>query len=219
MSRAFRWNAMQKFLFALWAMFTLVLLFVVVLLIREIALNGRNPMGAFEVAEESNESPAPAASRTSSLGEREIQLYFAAADGHALAPEKRRLPFSESTVENCKTVLGALIAGPQSAEIAPILNPATTIRAAFLRPDGELVINFSRELKEGSRHSSATLETLMVQGVVQTVAQNALQNPREPQVRRVRFLIDNELPSEAFPAHIDLSEPVAPDSQWLMAQH
>lgn len=219
MSRAFRFTVVQKLFFAIWAMFTLVLLFVVALLIREIALNGRDPMEAFEVGDESAVPPAPVSSRSSSLGEREIQLYFAAADGQSLAPEKRVLPFSESTVENCKTVLMALIAGPQGTDVAPIVSSTAGVRAVFLRPDGELVINFSRELKENTRHSSATLEALMVQGIVQTLAQNALQNPREPQVRRVRFLIDNEVPTEAFPAHLDLSEPVSPDGQWLMARH
>ena len=35
----------------------------------------------------------------------------------------------------------------------------------------------------------------------------------------IRFLIEDAPPSEAFPAHIDLAEPVAPDAHWLTAQN
>jgi hypothetical protein len=83
-----------------------------------------------------------------------------------------------------------------------------------------MVINFSRELQsEHARFSSATLESLMVQGIVQTVAQSAVHEGEAPRISRVRFLIEDAPPSEAFPAHIDLAEPVAPDAQWLTAQN
>lgn len=219
MSSAFRQSVVQKFLLALWAMGTLVLLFIVFLLIREIARSGRDPMAAFQASDAPAVAQEPAQNRTASLGFREIQLYFASADGRSLAPEKREIEFTESTVENCKMVLAALIEGPRSGG-APILPPDAAVKSLFLRSDGELVINFSRALQaRHTRFSGATLETLMVQGVVQTLSQNALQNPRDPQVRRVRFLIAENPPTEAFPAHIDLSEPVAPDAQWLTAQY
>lgn len=220
MNSEFRKSVLHKLLLAIWAMGTLVLLFVVILLIREIATSGRDPMEAFQASD----APAagaeePAQRRTASLGNREIQLYFASPDGRSLTPEKRDISFTESTADNCKTVLAALIEGPRSGG-APILPPDVTVRSLFLRPDGELVISFSRVLQaKHTRFSSATLETLMAQGVVQTLSQSALQNPREAQVRRVRFLIEGRVPTAAFPSHIDLSEPVAPDGQWLTAQY
>lgn len=199
-------------------MVTLVLLFVVILLIREIAMNDRDPLGAFQLSEAPPENVQPVSTRTSSLGPREIQLYFSAPDGHYLAPEKREVEYSESTVENCKTVLNALIEGPRT-ELRPIVHSSVKVKSMFLLTHGELVINFSRELQsEHTRFSSATLESLMVQGIVQTLSQTSLQNTRDPKVRRVRFLIEDATPTEAFPAHIDLSEPVAPDGQWLTAQ-
>lgn len=218
MSRNFRLSVMQKFVLSLWAMGTLVLLFVVVLLVREIAANGRDPIGAFELTEEEQAQRAPA-SRTTSVGTREVLLYFSAPDGRSLVTEKRVLAFSNSTVENCKTVLTALIEGPQTGS-SPILPNTVKVKSLFLLEGGEMVINFSRELQsEHARFSSATLESLMVQGIVQTVAQSAVHEGEAPRISRVRFLIEDAPPSEAFPAHIDLAEPVAPDAQWLTAQN
>ncbi len=219
MSSRFRWSVTQKLMLSLWALATLVLLFIVALLIREIATSGRDPMNAFQPNEAPVEPVAPVQGRASSIGPREVQLFFASSDGRSLFPEKRSLPFSESVVDNCRTVLEALIAGP-GAGASPILPASVSVKSLFLRPDGELVINFSRELQsEHTRSSSAILEGLMVQGVVQTLSQNALQNARDPKIRRVRFLIENGVPTEAFPSHIDLSDPVAPDGQWLTAQY
>lgn len=218
MSRNFRLTVMQKLVLSLWAMGTLVLLFLVVLLVREIAANGRDPIGAFELTEE-EQVQRPPTSRTTSLGTREVLLYFSAPDGHSLATEKRVLPFSNSTVENCKTVLTALIEGPQTGA-NPILPKTVKVKSLFLLENGEMVINFSRELQsEHARFSSATLESMMVQGIAHTVAQSALHEGQTPRVHRVRFLIEDAPPSEAFPAHIDLAEPVAPDTHWLTAQN
>lgn len=218
MSRNFRLTVLQKLALSIWAMGTLVLLFVVVLLVREIAANGRDPIGAFELTEEEQAQRAPT-SRTTSVGTREVLLYFSAPDGRSLVTEKRVLAFSNSTVENCKTVLTALIEGPQTGT-SPILPKTVKVKSLFLLEGGEMVINFSRELQsEHARFSSATLESLMVQGIVQTVAQSAVQEGEAPRINRVRFLIEDAPPSEAFPAHIDLAEPVAPDVQWLTAQN
>ena len=218
MSRNFRMTVIQKFVLSLWAIGTLILLFVVALLVREIAANGRDPIGAFQLAEEPEAERAPAA-RTTSVGTREVSLYFSAPDGRSLTTEKRVLAFSNATVENCKAVLNALIEGPQTGG-SPILPKTVKVKSLFLLEGGELVINFSRELQsEHARFSSAALESLMVQGIVQSVAQAAVHEGEGPRVSRVRFLIEDAPPTEAFPAHIDLDEPVAPDAHWLTAQN
>lgn len=218
MSHQYRWTAIQKFMMSLWAIATLVLLFLVILLVREIASSGRDPMGALEVAETVEGEPV-ASPRTSSLGTREVQLFFAAADGQSLAPEARVLPFSESVVENCRTVIGALIEGPRTG-LTAVLPPTARLKSAFLLDQGELVVNFSRELQtDHPRSTSAAMESLLVQGIVQSVAQTALDGGDAKKVRRVRFLIDDAPPTEAFPAHIDLGEPIAPDPRWLAARN
>ncbi len=219
MSYTFRKNVLRSLFLSFWAMATLILVFVVILLIRDIASNGRDPLGAFSIAEEEQPQPQRTApSRNTLTGEREVQLFFGANDGRHLLAESRQLPTGDSTVENCRTALEALIKGPLTDGTA-ILPPTVNVKALYLLPHGELVINFSRELQaEYTRSDSAAAEALFVQGVVHTVIQSSLQNNLDPNVRKVRILVEDAPPTEAFPAHIDLSEPVAPDVQWLPAR-
>lgn len=220
MSNRFRRNATRSFFMSLWAAVTLILLIMVVLLVREIADNGRNPIEAFSIEQGETAAPStiPAPDRTLSTGARAVQLFFASQDGRFLVPEPRSLPLTESTLENCRVALDALIKGPGQGG-TPILPPLVTVKAIYLLPQGELVINFSRELQsEYARLSSATVESLFAQGVAHTVAQAALQNSLDPKVRKVRILVEDAPPTEAFPAHIDLSEPIAPEAQWLATE-
>jgi len=219
MSNTFRKNVVRSLFLSLWAMATLILVFMVILLIRDVASNGRDPLAAFTVAEEETPQPQRSApSRNTLTGEREVQLYFGANDGLRLLPESRQLPTGDSTVENCRTALEALIKGPLNDGTA-ILPPTVNVKALYLLSHGELVINFSRELQaEYTRTDSAAAEALFVQGVVHTLIQPALQNNLDPNVRKVRILVEDAPPTEAFPAHIDLSEPVTPDVQWLPAR-
>ena len=216
-SSRFRKNALRTLFMSAWAMVTLVLLFMVVLLVQEIAKSGGDPLDALTLVapEDARTAPRATANRSASTGSRNIELYFASPDGEALQIETRAIATTESTVENCRAALDALIKGPQS-EAAPVLPPSASVKALYLLPEGELVVNFSRELQsEYGRLSSAALESLLAQGVAHTVAQAALQNAMDPKVRKVRILIEDAPPTEAFPAHIDLGAPVAPDSQWL----
>jgi hypothetical protein len=219
MSTRFRKNVLQSLFLSVWAMITLVLLAMVVLLVREIMDHGRDPLGALALAPDTEAAPTarPAADRAAATGTRTVNLYFAGPEGRYLQAEPRSIMITESTVENCRAVLTALLKGPQS-EAAPILPPSATIKALYLLPQGELVVNFSRELQtEYGRLGSAALEGLLVQGIAHTVTQPELQNTMDPNVRKVRLLIEDATPTEAFPAHIDVSEPVTPDGQWLAA--
>ncbi|MCF6286618.1 MAG: GerMN domain-containing protein [Candidatus Hydrogenedentes bacterium] len=219
MSQAFRHNIVRSLFLSLWAMATLILLAMVILLVREIARNGGAPQDAFALPEqENNTSVPPAADRAAPTGTRAVQLFFGSGDDLQLLPETRNITTSGSTVENCRAALDALIKGPQSGG-TPILPPTAKIKALFLLPHGELVINFSREVQaEHARLSSASMESLLVQGIAHTITQQSLQNIQDPKVRKVRILVEDAAPTEIFPAHIDISEPVAPDAQWLSAQ-
>lgn len=196
---------------SLWAMATLVLIFCVGLLVYEMVQQGQEPLrlglGKAPV-------PLPATADQDSVTTRRVQLYFANPASTVLQSESRRIQFSEYTVENCRQVLQALIEGPRES-LTPILPPATKIRGIYLLADGELVIDFSRELEAGQIRS-ATAEFLMVQGIVASITQQALAGRRGPRVHRVRFLFEGSPSQDTFPSHIDLSEPVAPDKSWTL---
>ena len=127
------------------------------------------------------------------------------------------MEFSDSTQENCRAALALLIAGPEKNN-TPIFPPQVQLRALYLPDNGELVLDFSRDLiASGARFKSASFESLLVYGVVNTLCQPALQAKGGATVRQVRFLFEGAPPQEGFPAHIDLGGPIRPDETWLAA--
>ena len=90
------------------------------------------------------------------------------------------------------------------------------MRSLYLLEGGELVMDFSIQLElEARKRKSASLEALMVYGIANTLTQPDVKGADEPAVSTVRFLIEGSAPRESFPAHVDLSGPVAPDTGWL----
>ncbi|MFM1919336.1 MAG: hypothetical protein RLZZ303_970 [Candidatus Hydrogenedentota bacterium] len=214
MASPWKTNIVRNFALSLWGLITLVLIFTVLLLLNEMLRSGQDPLDSLRAQPEATARPQTARPATT-VGEREVQLFYADDTGSHLAPQPRTLEFTDSTVENCRRVLEALLLGPTGGGSA-VISPSVRVRALYLMDNGELVIDFSREfLSEQTRLKSASLESLMVQGVVNTLTQGPLQTKGEPAIRRVRFLVEGSAPPESFPAHIDLAEPVEPDSLWL----
>jgi len=200
----------RKVFFALWAMFTLILLFTVILLTSELVSLGRNPLTLPEVLPE---PVTPAADSSPEIEPRDVILYFASADARQLVGDPRRVPYSERTVENCRTALKALIAGP-STPLHTLLPETTDIRGMWLMENGELVVDFSSQLQADTR-KSVSEESLLVYSVVNTLTQPALRGPDNEPVKSVRFLIGGLPPTSLYPAHLDLTGAIAPDSQWI----
>ncbi|HIO70102.1 MAG TPA: hypothetical protein EYG58_06095 [Nitrospirales bacterium] len=124
-------------------------------------------------------------------------------------PELHRLQLTPSTVENCRTAISYLIDGPYLPALAPILSNKTRIRAMYLMENGELIVDFSRDLEAG-HIKSASAEMLMVDGVVKTLVQLALKGQNDLSVKSVRFLFEGSAYQQSFPTHIDLTDPVRP---------
>jgi spore germination protein GerM len=197
-------------------MVTVILFFSVVLLVASMLKRGEDPLAAVEIKKP---EPGPTAASESMNPEptREVMLYFAQPDALRLAPEPASIPITESTVENCRRALEAVIQGPRSA-LAPIVPPSARIRGLYMLENGELVADFSIELElDLKKRSSASLEALMIYGIVTALAQPAVQGTPDTPVKSVRFLIEGQPPRETCPAHVDVSEPVAPNPEWLAA--
>lgn len=211
----------RQALLAVWAMATVVLALCVILLAREMTQRGHNPFTLPKAPAPSSSAQADKAAADgtrSAEGGRspgDITLYFASSDGRVLEPEVRRFERSAFTAANCRAALDALIAGPQTP-LTPILPSSAKVRAVYLLADGELVVDFARELVEALPRSAST-EILMAYGVVNTLTQPALQGDQEPAVRVVRFLVEGSAPEEAFETHLDFSGPIAPNPRWISA--
>lgn len=210
-----RRDVLSRFALAVWGLFTLILLFSVILLVNQMIQQGEDPLDSLRTATGEPQAPAPPSgeARVASFGEREFPLYFAAPDGTGLRAARGSIEFTESTIENCRHALAALAAGPGEG-FTPVMPPETTVRALYLIEGGELVVDFSRELLT-PQAKSAGMEALFVYSVVQTLTQPALLAEGAPPIQRVRFLVEGAAPPESFPAHFDLSTPVAPDRRWI----
>jgi len=199
----------RKVLLALWAMATLVLLFTVVLLTSELIRLGHNPLTLPEVLPEPVASVAPPESSTES---QDVTLYFATADARQLIGETRSLSHTKSTVENCRTALDALVEGPLPP-LHALIPKSVDVRGMWLLDNGELVVDFTYPLQDARK--SVSEEALLVYSVVDTLVQPALQGSDKKLVRSVRFLIGGLPPTHLYPAHLDLSGAIAPDTQWI----
>lgn len=214
---AYRTGIFKRVLLSIWALATLVLLFSLALLINELFKAGEDPLAMLQPRQTADERKPVQRPSSVLLGSREITLYFATEDGQGLGSERRRIDITASAVDNCRSALRELIAGPSRLHF-PVLAPSTKVRALYLLENGELVIDFSGDLQpDNAAMRGAGIEALMAYAVVNTLTQPELRGEEKTGVKTVRFLIEGSPPQESFPAHIDLSEPAGPDPQWILA--
>ncbi|MCC6153366.1 MAG: GerMN domain-containing protein [Candidatus Hydrogenedentes bacterium] len=197
---------------AAWAMFTLILVFCVLLLASELMKSGRSPLDLSQVSEKENAVIAQGPSSSSQL--TNIPIYVVSADGAALVQESRNIPFGENTVDNCRAALDELKKPSQNIGCTPVLPPIAEYNALFLMQGGELVIDFKLTW-QNAVPKSASGEAMMVYGVVNTLTQRELKGANSEQVRTVRFLFEGRAPENLFPVHLDLANPITPDPQWI----
>ena len=204
---------------AVWAMATLILCFVIAMLVNEMLRNGQSPLASFQnptTAEDNAAAARPLAAGPA--GAKEIQLFFSADNGQGLAAEPSTIEFTGSTVENCRRAVAGLIGGPRQTGFAPILPTNARLRGLYLLDSGDLVVDFSSEVALAhARLKSAGVEGMLVCGIVTTVTQPALRGQDKAEVKRVRFLVEGAPPTDGFPSHIDLSQPIVPDPGWIQA--
>lgn len=207
-------DAVRQLFMAVWGLGTVVLLFVVILLVGQMMKTGQDPFDPIR-EKRSPEAQQAAPRTTASMGQHPVQLYFGDGEGRSLVVEERVMDFSDSTQENCRQALNLLMAGAGNGHTS-IFPAQVRLNALYLLESGELVLDFSRDLiAAGSRFKSASFESLLVYGVVNTLTQKSLQAKGSPPVREVRFLFEGSPPQEGFPAHIDLKYPVQPDTAWF----
>lgn len=212
MNAAERQQFFQRALLIAWGMMTLVLVFCIVFLVAQMISQGKSPLD-LAILEGAGIPQDDSSDIDAGVRSVDVTLYFAASDGRRLMPETRRLDYDTSLIQNCRKVLAALVDGPRDI-LHPIMSRSTKVRGVYLLDGGELVVDFSREL-ELDHPRSASAELLFVYGVVNTLTQDALAQYSRESIKKVRFVFEGSPPTDSFPSHIDLSDPVWPDPQWL----
>lgn len=199
-------------LFSIWGLVTLILVFTVSLLMYEMYEQGQTPLamtlGSDGAAQHVSSSSSPVETSY------EVDIYFASKSMSIVSAETHRLDLGGSTVENCRAAMTHLIDGPNLPTLAPIVSNKTRIRGMYLMENGELVVDFSRDLEAG-HIKSASAEMLMVDGIVSTLFQPILKGAQDLPVKSIRFLFEGSPYQQSFPAHIDLSDPVRPKPKEL----
>ncbi len=214
MSESREHRFVRQALHTLWGMATLTLLFMVALLIYTMSEQGRNPLPQPTPQTAGQASEQAAAVEISE--KRQVALYFADASGNRIEPEAREFELGPYTQDNCRLAMEALIGGPRGAR-TPIIPTTVKIRSVYLEEHGELVVDFSAELRyDPTRPKSAAAEALMAYGIVNTLMQPALCGT-QGEVKQVRFLFQGLPLDDSFPEHLDLSGPLTPVPQWSSA--
>lgn len=196
--------------YSMWGVLTLVLLFAVTFLFFRLAQRERDLEAVAPLIESRGFTPR--------AGDGEdlprVRLFFAHPSELRLVGEDRALALTESTRENCRAAVQALVDGPATAS-APTLPPVAQVRAVYLMDSGELILDFSRAI-DVPEMRSAGAEWLMVQSIAHTLTQPSLQGATDRAVTSIRILYEGSPTDQgSFPGHILLSQPVRPDIRLL----
>lgn len=178
-----------------WAVFLLISAVAGAVLLQRLGFEGRESL-----------RPVSLPGFTAPAG-RDVTLYFADPRWTQLVPEVRRLPAGLDAVQVLGALVEALSEGPREEAGAPVLPRGARLRGAYLGADGLAVIDFEPGLADYAP-GGASGELLTVYALVHTLAENV------PGVRSVQVLVGGE-ERETLAGHVKISEPLAPDPQWL----
>jgi len=203
-------DVMRTAFYSMWGVLTLVLLFAVTFLFMRLSQRERDLQSVAPLIE--TRGAVSQAVPGSDLPT--VRLFFAHPAELRLVGEDRPLALTNSTRENCRAAVQALIEGPASAS-APTLPAVAQVRAIYLLDSGELILDFSRAI-DVPEMRSAGAEWMMVQSLAHTLTQPGLQGATDRAVTSIRILYEGS-PAEqgSFPGHILLSGTVRPDARLL----
>jgi hypothetical protein len=134
---------------------------------------------------------------------RPVTLYYESPETALLAPERREVALPENPAGAMPVVLRELLKGSANAAVPRLLPPDTVLRAAYLLPDGTVLVDLGGPTLTAGWGTGTHQELMAIYSVVQTVVTNF------PEARRVRLLL-NGTPSETLGGHVALGRPLGP---------
>lgn len=138
-----------------------------------------------------------------------VTVYFPAAGGEGLVGETREIFQTAAPGDRAKQVIADLIEGPLTEGALRALPAGTQLRQVYvIDAEGVAWLDFTAELKE-SLSGGSLQELLTVYAIVNSVVLNV------PEIQRVGFLINGQ-PTESLGGHMDLSQPLPAERDWLL---
>ncbi len=142
-------------------------------------------------------SPLESAGPTQ-LKKSAVHLYFADRDYYYLMSEQRVLSHSGDAVDYARSIVEALIKGPQNSLVRTL--PADTkLRAIYIIPDEACYVDLSPAVRK-NHPGGCNSELLTIYSVVNSLILNV------SEIRRVKLLIDGT-EAQTLAGHIDLAFP------------
>jgi spore germination protein GerM len=129
-------------------------------------------------------------------------LYFLDEHHRFLKAEERTLARQDSAVERARSIVRALIDGPED-ELLPTVPTEAKLLSLFLTEDGIAYVNFNRAVSE--KHPGGSLSELFtIFSIVNTLALNI------PEVEAVKILVEGR-EAKTLAGHIDIRFPFQPN--------
>ena len=131
-----------------------------------------------------------------------VTLFYPTKDALYLEPETQEIIKEEKWLENAIVLLQKQ---PKNTSLIPAIPEGDWLRS--IKIDGKIAkVDMKGEtIKKWPQ--GATTEQIIIESIAHTVVKNA-------NVEKVIFLIDGK-PVETLLGHVDLLDPISPDSQWL----
>lgn len=148
-----------------------------------------------------------AAEAANKVSPRPVVLYFGGPSG-LLVPETRTLPLPESNAAAAALIAAAVVEGSANSAVPRLFPPDATVRAAWLLPEGTVVVDLGGETLETGWDTGSALEMNAAYSLVQSLAANL------PEVKRVRILIGGEQ-AATLGGHLDLGRSFKPRSSMV----
>ncbi|HUP46327.1 MAG TPA: GerMN domain-containing protein [Thermoanaerobaculia bacterium] len=135
---------------------------------------------------------------------RPVALFYES-PAQLLVAEQRNVALPENPAAALPLVMRELLKGSANAGVPPLFPPDTTVRGAYLLPDGTAVVDLGGQTLTDGWPTGTHQELMAIHSVVQTVVSNF------PDAKRVRVLLNGGT-AETLGGHISLGRPFTPNA-------
>lgn len=150
----------------------------------------------------SEESAVTSTTEADRVSARTIQVFYES-PAMLLVPEIRSVTLPENDAAALALVIRELLKGSANASIPRSLPSDTVLRAAYLLPDGNAIVDLGGATLTAGWNTGSHQELIAAYSIVETVVANF------PSVRQVRLLINGQVPG-TLGGHVDLDKPLRP---------